>query len=305
MRLTTVIAIASMIAPAAWAPTSRSRCPSTASRCIATAPSSRARETWKSRRVNIGWWFAACPTASIRARCDCRRARHRCGSAASNCSASSRSNWSTTTERTLNRKLRDLGDQRSAIEDEIASAQAQLKLLEGVVAAPTGSGMNAPPLQTSAIGGLVTTVGSSDAAARQRIRSAKLQLRDLDEQAEKVKADLAKVATARKARTELRASVHASAAGNATLQRGIPGDQCGLELAIRGASGQPEENRGAGAPGAIAAGHGRRLEQHRAHHQHVAAQPQRHDAGADFAVPEPASRCATSAAATRNSRKWW
>ena len=127
------------------------------------------------------------------------------------------SNWSTTTERTLNRKLRDLGDQRSAIEDEIASAQAQLKLLESVVAAPTGSGMNAPPVQTSAIGGLVTTVGSSDAAARQRIRSAKLQLRDLDEQAEKVKAELAKVATARKAHTELRASVHASAAGSATF----------------------------------------------------------------------------------------
>ena len=72
-------------------------------------------------------------------------------------------------------------------------------------------------VQTSAIGGLVATVGSSDAAARQRIRSAKLQLRDLDEQAEKLKADLAKVATARKARTELRASVHASAAGSATF----------------------------------------------------------------------------------------
>ncbi len=121
------------------------------------------------------------------------------------------------TERTLNRKLRDLGDQHSAIEDEIASAQAQLKLLEGVVAAPTGSGNNAPRLESAAIGGLVTTVGSSDAAARQRIRTAKLQLRELDEQAEKVKAELAKVATARKARSELRASVHASAAGNATF----------------------------------------------------------------------------------------
>ena len=121
------------------------------------------------------------------------------------------------TERTLNRKLRDLGDQHSAIEDEIASAQAQLKLLEGVVAAPTGSGNNAPRLESTAIGGLVTTVGSSDAAARQRIRSAKLLLRELDEQAEKVKAELAKVATARKARSELRASVHGSAAGNATF----------------------------------------------------------------------------------------
>ena len=121
------------------------------------------------------------------------------------------------TERALNRKLRDLGDQRSAIEDEIASAKSQLKLLEGVVAAPTGSGMNAPPLQTSAIGSLVTTVGSSDSEARQRIRSAKLQLRELDEQAEKFKADLAKVATQRKAHSELRASVQASAAGGALV----------------------------------------------------------------------------------------
>jgi uncharacterized protein (TIGR02231 family) len=119
------------------------------------------------------------------------------------------------TERALHRRLRDLGDQRSAIEDDIASAQAQLKLLEGVVTAPTGNG--SPRLDVSAIGGLVNTVGSSDAAARQRIRGAKLQLRDIDEQAEKVKAELAKVATAHKAHTELRASVHASAAGRAPV----------------------------------------------------------------------------------------
>lgn len=120
-------------------------------------------------------------------------------------------------ERVLNRKLRDLGDQRSAIEDEIESAQAQLKLLEAVVAAPTGNGNSAPRLETSAIGSLVNTVGSSVAAARQRIRGAKLQLRDLDEQAEKLKAELAKVATARKARTELRATVLATAAGSAPV----------------------------------------------------------------------------------------
>ena len=115
-------------------------------------------------------------------------------------------------ERLLNRRLRDLGDQRAAIEDEIASAQAQLKLLDGVVSAPTGSG--APRLETASIGTLVNTVGSSDAAARQRIRTARLQLRDLDEQAEKLKAELAKVATARKAHTELRAVVHAASAAN-------------------------------------------------------------------------------------------
>src|SRR5688572_10997267 len=120
-------------------------------------------------------------------------------------------------ERALNQKLRDLGDARSAIEDDIASAQAQLKLLEGVIAAPTGSGDNSPRLENTAISGLLITVGSSDAAARQRIRSAKIQLRELDEQREKIRADLARIATARKATTELRATLHASATAGATF----------------------------------------------------------------------------------------
>jgi uncharacterized protein (TIGR02231 family) len=117
------------------------------------------------------------------------------------------------TERALNRKLRDIGDQKSALEDEITSATALLKLLEGVIAAPTGSGDNAPRLDSTAIGTLVGSVGSNDAAARQRIRNAKLQLRDLEEQAEKIRADIAKVATEHKATVELRATVHADAAG--------------------------------------------------------------------------------------------
>ncbi len=209
------------------------------------------------------------------------------------------------TERTLNRKLRDLGDQRSAIEDEVSSAQAQLKLLEGVVAAPTGSGMNAPPLQTAAIGGLVNTVGSSDATARQRIRIAKLQLRDLDEQAAKVKAELAKVATARKARTELRASVHASAATNATFSVEYQVTNVGWDWQYEARLDSQKKVRGAGAPGAIAARHGRRLEQHRTHHQHVAAQPQRHHPGAGFAVPEPGVACKYDGSGRRYLRRWW
>ena len=120
-------------------------------------------------------------------------------------------------ERALSRKLRDIGDQRAGIEDEIASAQSQLKLLDSVVASPTGSGMNAPPLANSAVGGLVSTVGASDAAARQRIRNAKIQLRDLGEQTETVKAELAKIATSRKATTELRASVQSDGAVSAPV----------------------------------------------------------------------------------------
>jgi len=115
-------------------------------------------------------------------------------------------------ERALTRKLREIGDQKSALEDEVLSATAQLKLLEGVIAAPNGA--NAPRLDAAAIGGLVGGVGTNDAAARQRIRNAKLQLRDLDEQAQKLRADLAKIATDHKATTELRALVQADAAGS-------------------------------------------------------------------------------------------
>ena len=118
------------------------------------------------------------------------------------------------TERALNRKLRDIGDQKAALEDEIVSATAQLKLLDGVIAAPTGTGEYATRLDAATIGGLVGSVGTQDAAARQRIRNARLQLRDLDEQAEKLRADIAKVATDHKATTEVRATVQNDAAGN-------------------------------------------------------------------------------------------
>jgi uncharacterized protein (TIGR02231 family) len=118
------------------------------------------------------------------------------------------------TERALSRKLRDIGDQKAALEDEIVSATAQLKLLDGVIAAPAGNGEHAPRLDAAAVGGLVGSVGTHDAAARQRIRSARLQLRDLDEQAEKLKADIAKVATDHKATTEVHATVQADAAGS-------------------------------------------------------------------------------------------
>ena len=118
------------------------------------------------------------------------------------------------TERALNRKLRDIGDQKAALEDEIVSATAQLKLLDGVIAAPTGTGEHATRLDAATIGGLVGSVGTQDAAARQRIRNARLQLRELDEQAEKLRADIAKVATDHKATTEVRATVQNDAAGN-------------------------------------------------------------------------------------------
>jgi uncharacterized protein (TIGR02231 family) len=116
-------------------------------------------------------------------------------------------------ERALTKKLRDLDDQKAAIQDEITSAQAQIKLLEGVIASPTGTGTNASAVPATSIPGLVGAVGTSDAAARARIRSARLQIRDVDAEVETTKAELAKIATARKATTELRVSITATAGG--------------------------------------------------------------------------------------------
>lgn len=116
-------------------------------------------------------------------------------------------------ERALTAKLRDLGDRRSAIDDEIASAQGQIKLLESVIATPTGSGTNAPAVPAANIPGLVSAVGTGDAAARARIRAARLQIRDIDADIETTRSELAKIATARKASTELRVSITATTGG--------------------------------------------------------------------------------------------
>ena len=114
------------------------------------------------------------------------------------------------TERALNLKLRDLMDQKTAIEDDIVSAQAQLKLLESVATDPVGRGANAQALPPAAVATLVTAIGSSDATARTRIRTARLRIRDLEEQIVATRAELGKVATSRKATTELRASIIAT-----------------------------------------------------------------------------------------------
>jgi uncharacterized protein (TIGR02231 family) len=118
------------------------------------------------------------------------------------------------TERALNLKLRDLMDQKTAIEDDIVSAQAQLKLLESVATDPVGRGTNAQALPPAAVATLVTAVGSSDATARTRIRTARLRIRDLEEQIVATRAELGKVATSRKATTELRASIMATGGGS-------------------------------------------------------------------------------------------
>jgi uncharacterized protein (TIGR02231 family) len=60
-------------------------------------------------------------------------------------------------------------------------------------------------------------MSSNSAAARARIRAARLSQRELDKDIAKLDADLKKIATARKATCEVRAALHASAAVNVPL----------------------------------------------------------------------------------------
>jgi uncharacterized protein (TIGR02231 family) len=114
-------------------------------------------------------------------------------------------------ERELRARLQQLQDQRDGIQDEIASAETQLKLLESLATAPGGNATR-PAVDATNLGPMLTTIGTTSSTARTRIRDARIRTRELDTQIAKVNADLQKVATARKTTYEVRATVQSAAA---------------------------------------------------------------------------------------------
>jgi uncharacterized protein (TIGR02231 family) len=105
-------------------------------------------------------------------------------------------------ERELRRKIDENADQRGAVQDEIATSQTQLKLLESLASNPAGSPTKAT-VDSANLASVLVTMSTSAAAARKRIREANTQLRTLDRDLETLKADLAKVATQSKQSTEV------------------------------------------------------------------------------------------------------
>jgi hypothetical protein len=103
---------------------------------------------------------------------------------------------------------------RTALKDEIATAQNQLKLLDSLASNPAGSA-NKAVVDAANLAAVLGTMATGENAARKRVRDANLQLRTVDRQLEKLKADLAKVATTSRQSTEVRASILAGAAGTA------------------------------------------------------------------------------------------
>jgi uncharacterized protein (TIGR02231 family) len=114
-------------------------------------------------------------------------------------------------ERALRKKLTELVDRRAEIQDDVPTAEQQLKLIDAVASAPADRDaklvIDGPSLSTT-----LSTISSGAAAARAKIRGATIAIRDLDAQIEATKAELSKVATARKNTTEVRAVIEASAA---------------------------------------------------------------------------------------------
>lgn len=119
-------------------------------------------------------------------------------------------------ERELRRKIEEAGDQRIVIQDDVDTAETQLKLLDSLAANPVGSATRAS-VDGANLATVLTTMATSASAARKRVRDARLKLRSLDRDLEKMKADLAKVATQSKQSTEVRASVDAAGAVTANI----------------------------------------------------------------------------------------
>ena len=119
-------------------------------------------------------------------------------------------------ERELRRKLEDAGDRRQAVVDDVQTAQTQLKLLDSLASNPAGSPTKASVDGTN-LGAVLGTMSASSSAAHRRVREANLQLRAVDREIEKLKADVAKVATQSKQSTEIRTAIEASTASTSTV----------------------------------------------------------------------------------------
>ena len=119
-------------------------------------------------------------------------------------------------EKALRDKLRTLGDQRTAILDDIATAQTQLKLIESLAAQPADRDGKAG-VDGASLAATLNAMATGAAAARGRVRTANVALRDVDAQIAATQAELDKVRTAKRSTTEVRATIVASAAVTAPV----------------------------------------------------------------------------------------
>ncbi len=113
-------------------------------------------------------------------------------------------------ERALRKKLIELTDRRAAIQDDVPTAEQQLKLIDAVASAPVDRDAKLV-LDGQSLSTTLSTISSGAAAARAKIRAATIAIRDLETEIEATKAELGKVATDRKNTTEVRAVIETNA----------------------------------------------------------------------------------------------
>jgi uncharacterized protein (TIGR02231 family) len=114
-------------------------------------------------------------------------------------------------ESALSAKLLGLEDQRAAVQDEIPTAETQLKLIDALAAEPA-SGDEDLLARSANLPATLSAMAGGAADARSKIRAARIDLRRLDAEIAATKAELDKVRTAKKSTTEVRATIVASTA---------------------------------------------------------------------------------------------
>src|SRR6185369_15564343 len=92
-------------------------------------------------------------------------------------------------ERTLRRKLINLQDQRVVLQDDIPTAESQLKLIDSLASLP-GDRNGKPVGDGTSIQGTLALITTGSEAARAKIRAANIAIRNLDDEIAQVKADL-------------------------------------------------------------------------------------------------------------------
>jgi uncharacterized protein (TIGR02231 family) len=117
-------------------------------------------------------------------------------------------------ESALRKKLVALEDQRAAQQDDVLTAQTQLKLIDSVAGLPTDREIRVDGI---ALPATLNALGSGAADARTKIRVANGAMRSLDGEIAATKAELDKVRTARKSTTEVRVTIVASAAATVPI----------------------------------------------------------------------------------------
>jgi len=119
-------------------------------------------------------------------------------------------------ERDLRQKVEQKTDQRAAVQDDVSTAQLQLKLLDSLAVNPAGSPTKAT-IDSANLSAVLATMAANSASDRKRVRDANVQMRALDREIEKLKSDLAKVATQSKQSTDVHAALEAKAASTAMV----------------------------------------------------------------------------------------